>query len=228
MITRQFISYPKSGRTWIRYVLHALGKGELVEFHHDGFEFNDGSLPVHDFDIERRRRVYRRVEHIVYLRRDPRDIIVSLYHQVTERFADYFDYRGALSEFIRDDYFGAQVLARFRSVWDELAHSPSVLVVDYEDCHRDLIGVMQRILDHYGFQVNPERLREVCDSSSLSRMREIELSGAFPHPWLKLRNGAPKVRRGQVGNYADELDEADIRYLDQIFGTEPRVPPRKK
>jgi len=48
-------------------------------------------------------------------------------------------------------------------------------------------------------------------------MSEVEQSATFEEPWLRLRNGAPKVRRGLVGGYADSLREADIHYLDQVF-----------
>jgi hypothetical protein len=219
MMTRYLISYPKSGRTWLRYVFHSLGVDADILFHHDGFEFNDGSLPAHDYDLARRRRIYHhRDARVVYLRRDPRDIVVSLYHQITGRFDDFFGYKGSISDFLRDPYFGAQVLAQFRELWQQLSQHRTVLVVEYEECHRDLAGVVEAILDHHGFAVAPERVREVCSGASLSQMKAVEESGEFPHPWLNLRNAAPKVRRGRMGNYVEELSADDIDYLDRIFG----------
>lgn len=218
MTPRHFISYPKSGRTWLRYVLHGLGMDTNIRFHHDGFEFNDGSRPAHDFTLGQRQRDYLGMARSVYLRRDPRDVMVSLYHQVTERFDDFFGYRGTIADFLRDPYFGAPVLARFRAMWQELAVHPAVLTVNYEDCHRDLPVVMQQILDHYELVAAPGKLQAICAAASLSRMKAVEASGTFPHPWLNLRNGAPKVRRGRIGNYADELSAADIDWLNEIFG----------
>jgi hypothetical protein len=218
MTNRYFISYPKSGRTWLRYILFNLDLEANISFQHDGFEFNDGNRPPHNYDLGVRKKLYWDDARVVYLRRDPRDIMVSLYHQVTGRFNEYFYYQGSLSEFIRDPYFGAQVLARFRDIWQVLAENPGVLVVEYEDCHRDLEGVMRRILDHYGLAVKQKRLQKACNSAGLSQMRQLEKSGAFPHPWLNLRNGAPKVRRGQIGNYSTELSMEDILYLNGVFG----------
>src|SRR5215471_14103917 len=114
---REFVSFPKSGRTWIRYILTQLGCASLIHFHHDTFEFNDATKPAPNFNLDDRLRHYAQVDRVVYLERDPRDVMVSLYFQVTGRFRDFFEYSGDLSQFIRDDYFGASMLKAFRDIW---------------------------------------------------------------------------------------------------------------
>ena len=92
------------------YCLMCEGFGEEPipgEFHHDGFEFNDGAKPPHDFNQANRLSTYAKIDRLVYLERDPRDVMVSLYFQVTKRFKDFFRYEEDISTFIRDDYFGA-------------------------------------------------------------------------------------------------------------------------
>jgi Sulfotransferase domain len=143
---RHFISYPKSGRSWIRYILAQLGRESLIQFHHDGFEFNDGSKPALDFSADARLGRYAGDVRLVYLQRDPRDILVSLFYQVTGRFRDYFGYTGSISDFIRDEYFGASNLQRFREMWQEIAAQRNLLVVSYEGCHADMLGSMCQIL----------------------------------------------------------------------------------
>ena len=96
---REFVSFPKSGRTWIRYLLGQLGVDREIAFHHDRFEFNDGAKPAHDFDLASRLAHYRNVDRLVYLERDPRDVMVSLYHQVTGRFREFFGYPAATKVF---------------------------------------------------------------------------------------------------------------------------------
>ncbi len=91
---RQFVSFPKSGRTWIRFILSQLDCDRLILFHHDHFEFNDGSKPPHSFSVVSRLEQYAESEKLVYLDRDPRDVMVSLYYQITGRFLDFFEYRG--------------------------------------------------------------------------------------------------------------------------------------
>src|SRR5258708_31119145 len=117
---RHFVSYPKSGRSWIRYILVQLDIEKQIVFHHDRFEFSDGAKVPHNFNLDERLQQYSRVEKLVYLERDPRDVMVSLFFQVTGRMKDVFEYKGSLSEFLRDDYFGAHNLKLFRKMWDEI------------------------------------------------------------------------------------------------------------
>ena len=49
-------------------------------------------------------------------------------------------------------------------------------------------------------------------------MRKLEREGSHPEPWLRPRNGAPKVRRGEVGGFRTELSADDIAYLNDVFG----------
>lgn len=214
---RHFISYPKSGRSWIRYVLYNLGMSKEVVFHHDRFEFNDGSRPPHDFDLVWRRNLYGKVDRIVFMTRDPRDVMVSLYFQITGRFADMYGYTGTLSEFLRDDYFGAEALKRFREIWIELSKDENLLTISYEACHEDLRSVVERILHFYGFRIESASLAEAIEAADIEKMREVEQAGTFEEPWLRPRIGAHKVRLGKTGGYRDVLGESDIAYLNHVF-----------
>jgi hypothetical protein len=205
-------------------MLSLTGHAEIIAFHHDGFEFNDGSRPAHDFDLERRRLRYGSVDRIVYLERDPRDVMVSLYHQVTGRFRDMFGYRGTLSEFIRDPYFGAENLARFRAMWNVIAEEANVTRISYEGCHEDPPATLARVLSFYGLDVPREEIEAAAGQAGFENMRAVEESASFSEPWLRPRNGFQKVRKGQVGGFADVLDNDDILYLNGIFGlSAPRL-----
>jgi len=83
-------------------MLSHLNCDRLILFHHDCFQFSDGSKAPHSFDIVGRLERYGESEKLAYLERDPWDVMVSLYYQITGRFGDVFGYAGSLSEFIRD------------------------------------------------------------------------------------------------------------------------------
>jgi len=216
----ELVSYPKSGRSRIRFGMHHLGLDESMRFHHDGFEFNDGARPAHDFSVEKRLRHLDEAGPTVFLKRDPRDLLVSLYFQVTGRFQDFFKYTGTLSDFVRDPYFGADALRRFFEMWAEVCAQRPVLVVYYEECAVDAAGVFRRIGEHCGFQRPENDWIAAAEASSFENMRRVEDSGEFPRGWLKKRNGFAKVRRGKVGGYSDSLSTEDIAYVNSVFRIE--------
>jgi Sulfotransferase domain len=214
---RQFVSYPKSGRSWIRYILHLLALEKLIHFHHDGCEFSDPARPPLALDFAARLRSCSNSGRIVYLRRDPHDVMVSLYFQIKGRMRDVFDFPGDISAFIRDEYFGAANLLEFDRQWRELCRRGLALCISYEECHEDIAGVIRKILTWYDLNASDQELQVACEAATLSKMRAVELSGKFGEPWLLPRNGATKTRRGIVGGYADSLPAADITFLEQLL-----------
>lgn len=225
-MTRQFISYPKSGRTWIRFIFEQLDVGDAVDFHHDDFEFNDGSLPLHSYDLKHRLERYSPHDRVVYFDRDPRDVLVSLYYQVTGRFGDRFSFSGSISDFIRDAYFGAKPLHGFRTMWRRIVNDRGYKVARYEDCFANVAGTVAALLCYYDLPYDAEHLSEVAANATFDRMREVELAGSFPHPWLRPKNGALKMRRGKPQAHRDVLSRNDIAYLDDIF--EMQSPPASR
>jgi hypothetical protein len=214
---RQFVSYPKSGRSWIRYILHLLGLEKTIHFHHDGCEFSDSAKPPLALDFATRLGNYSKGGRIVYLRRDPRDVMVSLYFQIKGRMRDVFDFQGDISAFIRDEYFGAANLLEFDRQWRQLCRRGLALCVTYEECHQDVADVMRKILTWYDVDVSDQELWAACEAATLPKMRAVELEGNFGEPWLRPRNGATKTRQGTVGGYADSLPAADIAFLEQLI-----------
>ena len=219
-LKRSFVSYPKSGRTWVRYALIEAGAPQTVFFHHDGFEFNDGSKPALNFDVDRRIEEYKSIDRLVYLERDPRDVMCSLYHQVTGRFQDFFNYDGSISDFIRDPYFGATNLRDFRAMWEKIQRLRVVLKVSYEEMTEDPASVLRKISKFYAFDLSDSSLQHAVTAASFGNMKALEQSERFDQPWLRPRNGSPKVRSGKIGGHRTELIDHDIEFLNDIFQLE--------
>ena len=146
--------------------------------------------------------------------------MASFYYQITGRFKDYYNYQGTPSDFIRDAYFGAHVLHEFQQMWTELSKQEHVLKVTYEACHEDLEATLAKIVTHFGLEVDQARIAEAADAAALDSMRKVESDGEFPHPWLRPRNGASKVRNGKVGGHKELFSSVDIAYMSSVFSSD--------
>ncbi len=210
------ISFPKSGRTWLRYGLHLAGY-DSISFEHDGFEYNDGAKPPLNFDCAKRLAHYSGVDRIIYVERGTHDTIVSLFHQITGRFKDFFAYEGTISEFLRDPYFGVENLIRFQLMWRELASDLPVLTIRYEDMSKDYAAVLQKTSAHFELGLSKETCAQIASLATFEAMKQVEQEYSFKQPWLQPRLGAPKVRLGRIGGYRESLSSDDIAFIDETM-----------
>jgi hypothetical protein len=209
------ISFPKSGRTWLRVMLDELGVP--LEYTHAGGEHKT-ALHFERLDTSAAGRFNR----IVFLHRDPRDTAVSGYYQVDRRLSGY---DGTISGFIRDPCHGIEKVIRYNRLWLDLAaRRPNMLALAYEEMRADPHAALARVLTFLGRPNDDGRIAVAVSNNTFARMQEREKAGAFD-PVYEKRFGAKdpedpeslKVRRGKVGGYADELSPEDIAWCDGLL-----------
>ncbi|OGQ81767.1 MAG: hypothetical protein A3F90_13505 [Deltaproteobacteria bacterium RIFCSPLOWO2_12_FULL_60_19] len=232
------VSIGKSGRTWLRVFLYSyfseldnrsftMNRGDFgdkipkVVLTHDLWEVATARKLKHRllgrYLIPRRER---REKRILLLARDPRDVIVSLYFQMTKR---SYRYRGTLSELIRHPKSGIEMIVGIMNRWmSEWAERAAFKLVRYEDCQRDTAKVFREVLAFVGFQeIDESILGRSIKFSSFDNMKRMEAAGEFRTQILTPGNiddpESFKVRRGLVGGYKDYLSPQDLLYLDEVI-----------
>lgn len=98
--------------------------------------FTHDDLPQHKRpnELEESKRAYKRYK-VVFLIRDPRDVIVSLYFQKTKR---VHQYTGSLSEFLYREQGSFNSLLHFYNIWAKNRNVPEdFLLLRYEEIHAD-------------------------------------------------------------------------------------------
>jgi hypothetical protein len=252
VVDSYLISYPKCGRTWVRLMLakvlvsHFRLKGDRDLIDVERLAGRHAAIPriqvTHDGAPHQKRpdelgtdkRRYR-AKKVIFLVRDPRDVIVSLYFQATRR-DKYF--QGDISSFIRHDRFGIETLLRYSSIWYENRHVPDgFLLVHYEDLQTDPFGQLRRIVRFLGLRsVSEDTLRDAVELASFDSMQRMEREGLLGSARLRPRDPSDpesyKVRRGKIGGYRDYLERRDTDYLNREIraklddGLGYRMPPR--
>jgi len=212
------VSYPKSGNTWVRFLLaNLIYPNESV-----GFANINRLLPSPDVLSKRflkkvpRPRILKshqpfdvRFRKVIYLVRDPRDVIVSEYHFNLKK--RYIAADVTLEEFARRFLLGET--SSYGSWWEHTASwigarqgNPAFLLVRYEDLLADSIGETTKIAQFLSLPVDRERLQAAVDRSSANRMRELERKQA--DQWTGTKNTVkdiPFVRSAKSGGWKQSL-----------------------
>lgn len=228
---RWLVSYPKSGNTWLRFML-----AELL--HPDAtvdFGTIDGLVPeLYGVPSWRQLRVPRprllkshetfdhRYGSTIYLVRDPRDVCISLFHYSRKRElvpddADLGDFVEGFTT--RPDWaFGR---------WDEhvgswlgaVGGSPRFLLVRYEDCIAEPHTQIARAAAHLGLAADEERIAEIVATYAIDEMRKLEASSLTAASPLapRSRTDIPFVRQGTVGQWRAALAPTQAAAIVERF-----------
>ena len=221
------VSFPKTGRTWLMYMInqikeqgnHRLKKEKYFIFkEHDNSEIilEDGTRnnPLDVFKFTSRFR-YRRGK-VIFLVRDPRDVIVSHFHQVTKRAKKPFIFN-SISEFVKDDILGFKRIIYFYNLWYFQKQKPKdFLLIKYEDLLENGIQTLSEITSFLNISITTNNLQEIYHQSSSDKMRKKEKANQLEgfNDFGKSRDQL-KVRNARIGGYKSELSEEDILYCNK-------------
>jgi len=212
------ISYPKSGRTWLRVMLDELNV--QAHFTH-ALSDHQHARPLNEFST----KPANDHDRVLFLFRDPRDATVSAYHHVTNRYEPEKRYSGTLSSFIRDPGHGIARAAGFNLMWLELASQDNrFLVISYEHLLLDTPYCLTSIAKWLGEDRPRHTIVSAVKKSSFEQMQKREIRGDFDHKFNGALSGAQtdnlnslKCRKGKAGSFLDELSEQDIDYAEDIL-----------
>lgn len=228
------LSYPKAGRTWLRALIgkalvdrHGLSESMLLDtpaitraaglapagFDHDSSAMVLG-LRWQDMPTDRGAYAGKRV---LLIGRDVRDILVSAYFQATRRI-NVFD--GPISDFVRDDAYGVEKVLAFYRIWAESRHIPERFeFLTYEELHRDTAGTLARVLAFLGAELPPSTIAAAVDYCRFDNLRKAEAQDRFNSDILRPAQSSDpeafKVRRGEIGKFAQYLSSEDVTYIDE-------------
>lgn len=216
------ISFPKSGRTWLRVMLDRVGI--KLTYSHDKAMYGYGCINTKDLLF--RKEKYKK-HHIVFLVRDPRDTIVSAYIQMTRRQPEKEEkYEGSISQFIRDGRLGIRKILRFHSIWHENREVPLRFhLVRYEDLHAETFDTLSKVIKFIGTKtVSDSTISNAVEFGRFDNMQELERLGKLRGKYGKMLfpkdekdTETFKVRRGKVGGYVDYLTPDDIEYCNKCM-----------
>jgi hypothetical protein len=260
------LSYPKCGRTWL-----TLQVGRAIQ-QHFGLsvpnllklsQMADACPDVPSIRVTHDRAPHRKRpdelpalkneyagRKVVFMVRDPRDVIVSYYFHKTKREKartfwffqrkrreTHSPFTGSLSEFLRVEIGGFDTLLRYYNIWAESKQlTDGFLLVRYEDMHEDPERELRRVVDFLGLAaITDDEVRAAVEFAAFDNMRKMEAAegtGSYKlAPADRSDEESFKVRKGKVGGYVEYLSADDIEFLNHkmaqtlsdFYGYEPCV-----
>ena len=209
----QIISFQKSGRTWLRAMLDQLAIE--VPFSHGDAAIAPQLDPRPDFERFADRR-------IIFLHRDPRDVLVSWYFH-TKNVMGLHEL--LLSDFIDHPRYGIDAICAYNRRWlDGASQFDDFLAITYENMHAAPVDTLARVLRFCGFsEIAQQQLERVIAENTFSKMKERERTGVmaafFPGRFAEkpTDDEAMKVRRGKVNGFVDYLDAQQVAHCTAIM-----------
>ncbi|MEM6868629.1 MAG: sulfotransferase domain-containing protein [Cyanobacteria bacterium P01_C01_bin.121] len=225
------LSLTNCGRTWLRVIvgramqLHCLSEKSLyasVQQNinlHDLYRFSEinptfpAIKPMHE-KYGQFGNSYEQ-QKVILLVRDPRDALVSRYHQHRAE----LPFNNVESYIIEGSDLAAYI--QFYNDWQTYRdRAKDFLLVRYEDLKANTFEEMCRVFIFLDLPVTSDEVHQAIDYASFKNMRKMELEGS-----QLIRTGVMssrdvtrpesfKVRKGKIGSYRKELSTEIIEMLD--------------
>ena len=225
------VSFPKSGNTWTRFLLGNLRFPDTPATFaniHRLIPDPDGTTKK-DFDEMPRPRIIKshecfdpRYPRVIYIVRDPRDVVLSQYH--------YHRKRKKLSDDSPIETFATRFLAGKTCphgswgqnviTWLATRQDPSrFLLLRYEDMVADTAKELAKIAKFLGMNATPELIAQAVERSSADRMRKLEQSQTDQCDLTKgSRKDLSFVRAAASGGWRVELPASDVERIETAWG----------
>ncbi|KAK4031691.1 P-loop containing nucleoside triphosphate hydrolase protein [Parachaetomium inaequale] len=237
-----FVSYPKSGSTWLSYIIVLLTTTGADDPDPDrsGATTLRGSLhwvesswtyPRSAEDLERAAapRIFK--SHMpypmalggepaqnpcryIYIARNPKDVCASYYYfESGKSWSGYYD--GGWDHWL-DMFLGGRVQRGdwfdHTLSWWEHRDAENVLFLRFEDLKLDTRGQLERIARFLGVRVSDDQLREVERKIGFAAMQQTEFSAL-----REVKEFSRFFRKGEIGSWKEYFTAEQSEAFDRLY-----------
>jgi hypothetical protein len=223
-------SYPRSGNTWTRFLIANLMHPEQpVTFANIETIIPDATaLSSRELKRVPRPRLIKTHEYfepryrkVIYLVRDPRDVVLSLYNFRRK-------YRSVDDSYSIERYVAERFLPGDLDVsWGEHVGSwlgtrmnhPGFQLVRYEDLLQDPTRELCRLAGFLGIAASTEALTQAIERSSANRLRQLEK--VEHEAWVTTkgkRADVPFIAEAVAGTWKQKLPEPSVALIESAWG----------
>ena len=225
------VSFPKSGNTWTRFLLANLRFPEepATWANINRLIPDPTGTAKRDFDRMTRPRIIKshecfdpRYPRVIYIVRDPRDVVLSQYHY--HRKIRKLDDESPLEQFVTRFLAGetcphgswGQNVATWLYTSE---NSPRFLLLRYEDLVADTARELAKVVSFLQLSAGLEQIAQAVERSSADRMRQLEKKQTDKNELVKgSRKDLSFVRAAGSGGWRSELPAPMVARIEAAWG----------
>jgi len=225
------IAYPRSGSTWSRFLVSNLLHPDIEV----SFANIDELLPA---TSSRSRRALKRMprpriikshnyfdhryRNVIYIVRDPRDVVLSEYRFILKGrgIEDNYPIDAFVARFLKGEVSTYGSWKQNVGTWIAArGGSERFLLLRYEDLVAKTAIELSKIAIFLGIETTPERLTQATERSSAENLRSLEKTQG--DAWVVTkgrRTDVPFVGRATSGVWKSTWSEACIAQIEKVWG----------
>lgn len=211
------VSYPRSGNTWVRFVLGSLIHDVDVDF--DNMEKYFPDIYRNTYSqlesignpryLKSHESYDKRYPKVIYIVRDPRDVAISYYYWMLK----FNKFKGDIDGFL-DIFFNPKGIAY--GSWDKHVEgwitksyvtTHGFLLLKYEDLLVDAFNNFKKILIFLDIDVDDNKIKQVVRNNDFSGMKNKEVNTSDNNSLFKSTSKAiPFIREGKKQQWRTMFD----------------------
>ncbi|XP_075718418.1 amine sulfotransferase-like isoform X2 [Rhinoderma darwinii] len=232
------ITYPKSGTVWTQQVLSLI----FNEGHRNGTEHIDNMTRVpwieyniNNVDFESRpsprlftthlpyylmpRDLRFRMGKIIYVARNPKDVMVSFYHfyKMIPNIKHTINWETLIDLYISGTVLGGSWFDHVRG-WYTHKEDFNILFVTYEEMKKDLRSAVLKICKFVDITLDEEAIDTVVERATFNKMKDDPLANYKFVP-SEILDGSKGdfLRKGTVGDWKNKMTVAQSEMFDKVY-----------
>jgi hypothetical protein len=223
------VSFPKSGNTWTRFLLANLRFPDqpATWANIDRLIPDPTGTNKRDFDRMPRPRIIKshecfdpRYPRVVYIVRDPRDVVVSQYHyhRKIRKIEDDSPIEKFVARFLAGETCPHGSWGQNIGTWLYTSEGdPRFLLLRYEDLVADTARELAKVVAFLHLAAGPEQIAQAVERSSADRMRKLEKTQT--HGLTKgSRKDLSFVRAAGSGGWRSDLPAPMVAKIEAAWG----------
>ncbi|MGB8831501.1 MAG: sulfotransferase domain-containing protein [Candidatus Sulfotelmatobacter sp.] len=225
------VSFPKSGNTWTRFLLANL------KFPDRPATFANIHLLIacptvttkREFDRMTRPRIIRshecfdpRYPRVIYVVRDPRDVVLSQYHyhRKLRKIEDDSPLEKFVARFLAGETCPHGSWGQNISTWlSTMQGDPRLLLLRYEDLVADTARELTKVVRFLNLAASSQQIAQAVERSSAEQMRKLEEKQMDKSALMKgSRKDLSFVRSARSGGWRSELPAPMVASIEAAWG----------